>query len=114
MCGVPGCGCGCGGVYIDGAGPDVAQSVQLRARSMSPGQMSNESGRRNTPGANIARNDFPALQQFPRRPAIRDAIGDADAGVTPTTIASLPGRIPPVGWDGENDARSPHANTGVT
>ncbi len=117
MC-APGCGCGCtpvGGVaYINGAGPDVGQSQHLRARSMNPEQNRPASGERQTPGNNIARDDFPALQQFPHRPDIAGAITRASAGVTPTTIASLPGRFPSPGWDGENDAHSPHATTGVS
>lgn len=105
------CPCGCG-QFINGPGADVPQTAHARARSQYV--QPPIGGRRNTPAGNIARGDFGALQQFPRRPTIGEEIGAANAGATPTTIVSLPGRQPPPGWDGENDARSPHADTGVS
>ena len=105
------CSCGCGR-YIAGAGADVIQSTRARARSaeMQPPIP----GGRGITGTMFARGDFTGLQLFPHRPTLTLAVEAANAGVNPTTIVSLPGRQPPSGWDGENDAWSPHAQSGVS
>ncbi len=105
------CSCGCG-AFINGAGADVGQSVHARARSAAI--QPPIPGGRTIPGTNVSRADWTGVQLFPKRPTVELEILGANAGVTPTTIASLPGRQPPPGWDGENDAWSPHGASVVS
>lgn len=103
----------CLGGFVNGAGADLAQTCHARGHTDSHLVNGPASEMRQTPGHNITSADFvsPQLQSFPKRPTIDSIVG---AGVLGADHAAphLPGRQPPAGWGGENDATSPHASFG--
>lgn len=97
--------------YIAGAGPDVTAST--RARAQMPATLFSDvvASDPNRP-ARMGKADYAPLHDFRERPTIVTATQLHDAIPAGGGVASLPGRFPAAGWDGEPGASSPVADRG--
>lgn len=87
-------------------GPELAQATKARAAFDLTRHQARVAQELHGRGRRISWGDYRSPQRFMVRPQIREQMREAIAGAD-IGWPSVPGRVPPAGWDGEPGAHNP-------